>query len=146
MLDPCLRQANPQTTELHLFSDASKDAFASVAYLVCRYQDNTPSSRLIASKSRVSPVKAMTIPRLELMGAVLSRRLAQNILKVIPVDRTIFWTDSENVWYWVRNQSREIKPFVANRIDKIQRTTSPEQWRHIPGTLNPADPTTQRSS
>ena len=46
----------------------------------------------------------MTIPRLELMGAVLSSRLAQNILKVITVDRTIFWTDSENVWYWVRNQ------------------------------------------
>ena len=42
----------------------------------------------------------MTIPRLELMGAVLSGRLAQSILKVISVDRTIFWTDSENVWYW----------------------------------------------
>ena len=91
-------------------------------------------SRLIASKCRVSPVKAMTIPRLELMGAILSSRLAQNILKVISVDRTIFWTDSENVWYWVRNQSREFKPFVANRIGEIQRTSSPEQWRHVPGT------------
>ena len=55
----------------------------------------------------------MTIPRLELMGAVLSSRLAQNILKVISVDRTIFWTDSENVWYWIRNQSHEFKPFAA---------------------------------
>ena len=81
----------------------------------------------------------MTIPRLELMGAVLSSRLAQNILKVISVDRTIFWTDSENVWYWVRNQSREFKPFVANRIGELQRTSSPEQWRHVPGTVNPAD-------
>lgn len=62
----------------------------------------------------MSPVKAMTIPRLELMGAVLSSCLAQNILKVIPEDRTIFWTDSENVWYWVRNQCREFKPFIAN--------------------------------
>ena len=81
----------------------------------------------------------MTIPPLELMGAVLSSRLAQNIHKVITVDRTIFWTDSENVWYWVRNQSREVKPFVANRVGEIQRTTSPEQWRHVPGTINPAD-------
>lgn len=81
----------------------------------------------------------MTIPQLELMGAVVSSRLAQNILKVISVDRTIFWTDSENVWYWVQNQSREFKPFVANRIGEIQRTSSPEQWRHIPGTVNPAD-------
>ena len=81
----------------------------------------------------------MTIPRLELMGAVLSTRVAQNIRKVITVDSTTFWTDSENVWYWVRNQSREFKPFVANRIGEIQRTTSPEQWRHVPGTVNPAD-------
>ena len=135
----CLRRAYPESIELHLFSDASNDAFASVAYLVCRYQDSSPSSRLIASKCRVSPVKAMTIPRLELMGAVLSSRLAQNILKAITVDRTIFWTDSENVWYWVRNQSREFKPFVANRIGEIQRTSSPEQWRHVPGTVSPAD-------
>ena len=135
----CLRRAYLENIELHLFSDASNEAFASVAYLVCRYQDSSPSSRLIASKCRVSPVKAMTIPRLELMGAVLSIRLAQNILKVISVDRTIFWTDSENVWYWVRNQSREFKPFVANRIGEIQRTSSPEQWRHLPGTVNPAD-------
>ena len=75
----CLRLANQQTTELHLFSDASKAAFASAAYLVCRYQDNTLSSRLVALKSRVSPVKAMTIPRLELMGAILSSRLAHTV-------------------------------------------------------------------
>ena len=135
----CLRQANPENIELHLFSDASNGAFASVAYLVCRYPDSNPSSRLIASKCRVSPVKTMTIPRLELMGAVLSSRLAQSIQKVITVNRTIFWTDSENVWYWVRNQSREFKPFVANRVGEIQKTTSPEQWRHVPGTINPAD-------
>ena len=127
----CLRRANPENIELHLFSDASNDAFAPVAYLVCQYQDSSPSSCLIASKCRVSPVKAMTIPRLELMGAVLSSRLAQNILKVITVDRVTFWTDSENVWYWVRNQSREFKPFVANRIGEIQRTTNPEQCRHV---------------
>lgn len=94
----CLRRPNPVDIELHLFSDASNDAFASIAYLVCRYQDSRPSSSLIASKCRVSLVKVMTIPRLELMGAVLASRLAQNILKVITVDRTTFWTDSENVW------------------------------------------------
>ena len=118
----CLRRAYPESIELHLFSDASNDAFASVAYLVCRYQDSSPSLCLIPSKFQVFPVKAMTIPRLELTGAVLSSLLAQNILKVITVDRTILWTDSENVWYWVRNQSHEFKSFVANRIGEIQRT------------------------
>lgn len=84
----------------------------------------------------------MTIPpppTLELMGAVLSSRLAQNILKVITVDRTTSWTDSENVWYWVPNQSHKFKPFLANWTGEIQQTTSPEQWRHVPGMVNPAD-------
>ena len=134
-----LRKANPVTLDLHLFSDASKDAYAAVAYLVCGYPDDSITSRLVASKCRVAPVKSVTIPRLELMGAVLSSRLAQTLLKVLKVNRVFFWTDSENVWYWVHNQSKEFKPFVANRIGEIQRTTSPEQWHHVPGIKNPAD-------
>ena len=55
------------------------------------------------------------------------------------VDRTIYWTDSENVWFWVQSQSHEFKPFVANRIGEIHWATSPQQWQHIPGTCNPAD-------
>jgi hypothetical protein len=135
----CLRKAHPEKIELHLFLDASKAAYATVAYLVCHYRDHSISSCLVASKCRVAPVKTMTIPRLELMGAILSVRLAQTILKVLTVDRALFWTDSENVWHWVRNQSREFKPFVANRIGEIQRSTNPDQWYHVPGTLNPAD-------
>jgi hypothetical protein len=80
------------------------------------------------------------------MGAILSRRLVQSLLKVPTVDRVIFWTDSENVWYWVRNHSRQFKPFVANRIAEIQRPTSPEQMRHIPGIQNPADLATRGQS
>lgn len=61
----------------------------------------------------------MTIPWLQ---CVLSSRLSRNILKVITVAGTIFWTASENVWYWVHNQTREFKPFVAKQIGEIQRT------------------------
>ena len=81
----------------------------------------------------------MTIPRLELMGAVLATRLAKNLVKVLTVESVTFWVDSTNVLYWVRNQSRNFKPFVANRIGEIQRSTNPDQWRHIPGEINPAD-------
>ena len=134
-----LRLPDPESVNLHLFADASKDAYVYAAYLVCHYTHSPSTSRLVGSKCRVSPLKAVTIPRLELMGAVLSSRLARSVLNVLTVDRVIYWTDSENVYYWVRNQSREFKPFVANRIGEIQRTTSPEQWRHVPGTDNLAD-------
>ena len=122
-----------------MFSDASKDAYAACAYFVCHYEESAPTSVLIASKSRVAPVKSMTIQRLELMGAVISARLANTILQSIEVNKAIYCTDSTNVLYWVRNQSRNFKTFVANRIGEIQRLTNPEQWRHVPGELNPAD-------
>ena len=73
------------------------------------------------------------------MGAVIATRLAKSINKILEVERTIFWSDSTNVLYWIRNESREFKPFVANRIGEIHRSTNPEQWRHIPGDINPAD-------
>ena len=134
-----LRLPNPIQACLHVFSDASKQAYGAVAYLVCRYPDDTSTSRIVVSKSRVSPTKTVTIPRLELMGAVIATRLAKNINKTLEVEQTIFWTDSTNVLYWIRNESREFKPFVANRIGEIHRSTNPDQWRHIPGDINPAD-------
>ena len=135
----CIRLPDPIETQLHVFSDASKDAYAAAAYLLCKYNCQNPTCYLIASKSRVSPIKAVTIPRLELMGGILSARLAKNIRKTLTVGKTTFWTDSTNVLYWVRSKSRSFKPFVANRVGEIQRITDPEEWRHIPGVENPAD-------
>ena len=136
----CLRKPNPKEIDLHVFSDASEKAYATVAYLVCHYPSEIlPTSCLIAAKSRVAPVKAITIPRLELMGAFLSTRVAKAIVQVLSVATTTFWTDSTNVLFWVRNQSRNFKPFVANRVGEIQATSEPEQWCHVPGKLNPAD-------
>jgi hypothetical protein len=86
----CLRNALPTNIQLHMFSDASKAAYAAVAYLVCKYVNHPPTSRLIASKCRVAPAKAMTIPRLELMGAVLATRLAKKLVKVLTVESVTF--------------------------------------------------------
>ncbi|XP_028414792.1 uncharacterized protein LOC114537879 [Dendronephthya gigantea] len=134
-----LRLPGPTDVWLHTFSDASQDAYAAVSYLVSNYEDHEATSRIVASKSRVTPLKSVTIPRLELMGAVLATRLANSILQTLTVNEATYWTDSTNVLYWVRNQSRAFKPFVANRVAEIQRHSNPEQWRHIPGGINPAD-------
>ena len=141
----CLRLPEPVEMILHVFADASKDAYAAVAYLLCKYSDHSPTCRLIASKNRVSPIKAVTIPRLELMGGILAARLAGSIRKTLVVDNTTFWTDSTNVLYWVRSQSRSFKPFVANRVGEIQRTTEPEQWRHVPRRDEPCRLTNSRT-
>ena len=127
-------------TQLHLFSDASKDAYGCVAYLFVRFNDEWKST-LVASKSRVSPLTVVTIPRLELLGAVLAAELALRLLKVFDCSHlnVRFWTDSEIVRNWLRNSASKLKPFVANRMEFILQNFSPQQWSHIPGSLNPAD-------
>ena len=69
------------TTELHGFCDASHSAFAAVAYIRCHYSDGSIDVRLIASKTCVAPIKKQSIPRLELLGAVILARLVATILK-----------------------------------------------------------------
>ena len=140
-IPPCLRQTNRTSIYLHVFSDSSEKAYATVVYLVCHYgTDGAVTSCIIMAKSRVSPIKAVTIPRLEWMGAVLSTRIATNILTVVTnVVKTTYWTDSTNVLHWIRSESRTFKQFVANRVGEIHRATDPDQWRHVPGELNPAD-------
>ena len=129
----------PHHHELHGFSDASECAYAAVMYLRTVYVDGTVSISLIASKTRVSPVKKQSIPRLELLGALILARLADTILKQLPLQlTTTYWVDSATTLFWIRNQ-RPWKQYVLRRVSEIHSLTSPDQWRHCPGAVNPAD-------
>lgn len=126
---------------LHVFADASEEAYGAVVYQKTEYQDGTLSVCLVASKSKVAPLQSMSIPRLELMGAVLGNKLAQTIASVLVIEKNsiTFWIDSACVLHWIREYSKKLKPFVANRVSEIQMNTNPNQWRHVPTQMNPAD-------
>ena len=96
------------------------------------YQDGTISTNIVAAKTRVAPITATNIPRLELMGAVIGVRLSTRIARVLELQmsQTVFWSDSQNVLWWIHGHSRDFKPFVANWVC---------EWRYIPTSLNPAD-------
>ena len=126
---------------LHTFTDASQQTYGAATYSRHLYEDGSVTCRLVASKSRVAPLQAVSIPRLELMAAVVGLRLAEavgNILN-LPKHEWLFWSDSVDVLYWIRGRSRKFKPFVANSVGEIQSLTDPEQWRHMPTKQNPAD-------
>ncbi len=133
---------------IHTFSDASCKAYAAVCYVRLAPVGQRVQLALIAAKARVAPLKAVSIPRLELMAAVLGFRLTLKITKLLrrPMSEATFWTDSMDVVHWVRNQSRLFKPFVANRISFIQTESNPQQWRFVPGKENPADVATRGMS
>lgn len=135
----CYKKEMPIETSLHTFSDASGQAYGAVSYVRNRYSDDSITVRIVMAKARVTPLKAVSIPRLELMAAVLGLRLAIRIKELLGIACLIWWTDSMDVLHWIRGQSRKYKPFVAHRVATIQSHSSPTQWRHVPGKLNPAD-------
>ena len=108
-------------------------------YLRTTYTDGSISVTLISSKTRVSPVKKQSIPRLELLGAQILTRLTDTVLNQLPLQlRATYRVDSTTILYWIKNQ-RPWKQYVLRTISEIRSLTSPEQWRHCPGAVNPAD-------
>ena len=126
---------------LCVFSDASEDAFGACAYARWQLSNGKYDMRFIAAKSRVAPLKRLTIPRLELQGAVLASRLSKTIVEQcrFQFEKTVLFMDSKIVLAWICSEARRFKPFVSIRVGEIQSNTDPAQWRHIPGELNVAD-------
>ena len=127
--------------QLHGFGDASEKGYGACVYVVLERNDGTLSSTLVLSKAKVAPLKKVTLPRLELLGAVVVAQLLEFVRGVLDVgiDNCFGWTDSSVVLSWIKGDSAKWKPFVANRTAEIQRTTNPSQWSFCKGTENPAD-------
>ena len=131
---------NLQEFTIHTFCDASKDAYAAAVYLRTHGQTG-PETRLVMSKSRLSPSKPITLPRLELMGAVLGSRLTAYVIASLdmkPHDVRL-WTDSSVALAWIKSDPSRWGTFVSNRVTEIQQKFSPSKWCHCPGESNPAD-------
>jgi len=126
-------------TQLRAFSDASNKAYAAVIYTRTTYENGNVQVRIVASKTRVEPVKTRTIPRLELLGARILARLVNTVKKSFHENiRIFYWVDSLTVLCWIKHD-RIWKQYVSNRVEEIRLSTNREDWRHCPGSDNPAD-------
>ncbi|XP_063955361.1 uncharacterized protein LOC135154088 [Lytechinus pictus] len=126
---------------LVVFCDASEEAFGTCVYIRWKLTDDEYDVRFIAAKSRVAPLKKLTLPRLELQAAVMATRLYTAIKEelTLELDSAVFMTDSMIVLGWIRSKARAYKPFVSARVGEIQTNSNPSWWRHVPGDQNPAD-------
>ena len=135
------RQSNSIVSQLNIFCDASETGFAAVAYARVIYEDGSWECNLLFSKSRVAPVKRLTLPRLELQGAVLGVKLKAFVAEEMTLnfEQILFWTDSMIVLQYIKSEEGRFKTFVCNRIATIRKHSEPDAWNYVPGKENPAD-------
>ncbi|XP_055633285.1 uncharacterized protein LOC129773665 [Toxorhynchites rutilus septentrionalis] len=130
--------------QLHVFVDASENGYAAVAYL--RFEkDGEVECALVGAKTRVAPLRFVSIPRLELQAAVIGARLANGIMMSHQLKPTkqFFWTDARDVLCWLNSDHRRYNQFVAVRISEILELTEVNEWNWIPTKLNVADDATK---
>ena len=127
--------------QLHGFSDASEKAYGGVVYLRMTDTDGGVHVALVIAKTKVAPIKRMTIPRLELCGAHLMAQMLHHVKEVlgVPLKSVHAWTDSTIVLNWLSGNSRRFKTYVGNRVSHIVDLIPPDRWNHVNGSSNPAD-------
>ena len=132
----------PTQATLVGFCDASCKAYAAVVYLRTETEDSV-DVHILTAKTRVAPVGGATIPRLELLSALLLAKLVtsvQNALEgELQLSNSICYSDSTAALYWICGVEQQWKQFVENRVTAIRHLVQPQFWRHCAGTDNPAD-------
>ncbi|GFX30523.1 integrase_H2C2 domain-containing protein [Trichonephila clavipes] len=126
-------------TELHVFVDASKGSYAGCVF-ARSIVDSRVSVILVRAKSRVAPLKLLSIPRLELMACCVGARLVNSILKALnmPDLKVTLWSDSTTALWWIKEYGNW-SVFVANRVKEIRQLTQIQSWKYVPGNMNIAD-------
>ena len=125
---------------LHGFSDASSESYAAAVYIRIRYSSGKVECFLLMAKSRIVPkANPQSIPRLELMGALILARLLAYLKPVFPSMAVFCWCDSRNVLYWISQTHKVWKTFIQNRVGEIRRLVPSACWRFLPGCMNPSD-------
>ncbi|CAC5381167.1 unnamed protein product [Mytilus coruscus] len=129
------------SADLHHFADASEIGYDVVSYLHIENEEGNTYCLFIMGKSRVTPLKQVTIPRLELTVATVAVRTNKMILSEleIPVQRSYFWTDSMTVLRYIKITTSRFHTFVANRLAVIHEGSNICDCRYINSKLNPAD-------
>jgi len=115
-----MNSSEHSTFLLQGFSDSSEKAYAAVVYIVSTQEHSAPM--LLTAKTRVAPIKKMTIPRLELCGVLLLAELTNALLQStnINIQSVNLWSDSMVTLHWIGNDPARWLTFVSNRVGQIQ--------------------------
>ncbi|XP_045772086.1 uncharacterized protein LOC123872017 [Maniola jurtina] len=126
------------------FSDASERCYGAAVYIrVSSDEHSSGSVHLLASKSRVAPLKKTSLARLELCASLLLASLIdlirETLSKRCKINNIYAFSDATVALSWLHSPAYKYHTFVANRITEINSKLSAEHWYHIKGRENPAD-------
>ncbi|XP_014219027.1 uncharacterized protein LOC106647236 [Copidosoma floridanum] len=140
--DPIWTKCSPVDLiiEIHGFADASKRAYAAVLYLRPLTTDMVFTS-LEIYKTKVAPLKTLSIPRLELCGAHLLSKLVNHHVSTTKVQALAIhlYTDPMDTLCWIKSIPSKWPTFNAIRCFEIQTLTPTAYWHHVKTKENPAD-------
>ena len=108
---------------LHHFADSSEESYGQVIRLRTVDENSRIFCNIAKTKSRVTPLKFASVPRLDLAAATLAVKVATHLTQELDtkVDKEMFWTGSRVVLSYIQNTKRRFKMFVASRIHQIKR-------------------------
>lgn len=133
---------NYKSCQLHGFSDASLAGYAAVVYLRVE-KGSQVFTYFVTAKSRLCPLKTLSIPRLELISTVLLSDLMSYVHNTlqdnINISNVFAWSDSSIALSWLKSHPHKWQTFVSNRVSYVQDKIPPDRWFHIKSQLNPAD-------
>ncbi|CAL1672131.1 unnamed protein product [Lasius platythorax] len=114
---------------------------AAVIYVRIVDENNTPSTQMVCSKTKIAPIKRLSIPRLELTAVLLLTRLIKNTLRALKLEdgSVTCWADSSVTLTWITAHPARWKDFVHNRVSAIHELLPNGTWRFVPGKDNFAD-------
>ena len=117
------------------FCGASKIGYAACIYLCPKYIDESISVKMIAAKTRVAPLTNHSIPRLELLRALILSRLMDTVKRALQkfttINSEVYLTDSQVVLTWMKTTDRKYKQFVENRVVEIRQNSNVKDWEYI---------------
>ncbi|XP_014675866.1 PREDICTED: uncharacterized protein LOC106815855 [Priapulus caudatus] len=138
----CLPWSSLTNLEVHAFGDASEIGYGACVYLRIPSVKGIYQTSLVVAKAKVAPLKRVSLPRLELLAALLCARLVVFVKSALRLSDSVTyrcWTDARVTLAWIKGDPYKWKTFVANRVSEIHQLTSPQYWFHCPGKENPAD-------
>ncbi|XP_075150812.1 uncharacterized protein LOC142224919 [Haematobia irritans] len=136
-----IRYTQNDKVDIHGFCDASKSAYCACVYIRVQTNPSQVFCNLLTAKSKVAPLKTVTLPKLELNGALLLAKLVNYVLQIFgsSYNSVTLWTDASIVLGWLSKPPMSWETYVENRTSQILTLVQPAKWRYVPTQDNPAD-------